>query len=82
MCSVWSDADHLLLPAGGALAEGFNERLREFQMFERTFEVKKDEQNQLFLCQIQFGRWVESERCLMTFDLAGVHLSVCSEDQV
>ncbi|XP_030258957.1 mitofusin-1 isoform X2 [Sparus aurata] len=23
---------------GGALAEGFNERLREFQMFERTFE--------------------------------------------
>ncbi|XP_054483406.1 mitofusin-1 isoform X2 [Anoplopoma fimbria] len=26
------------LPAGGALAEGFHERLREFQTFERTFE--------------------------------------------
>lgn len=30
----------LLPPAGGALAEGFQDRLREFQRFERTFEVR------------------------------------------
>lgn len=31
----------LLPPAGGALAEGFHDRLREFQLFERTFEVQE-----------------------------------------
>lgn len=31
----------LLPPAGGALAEGFHDRLREFQLFERTFEVRQ-----------------------------------------
>lgn len=31
----------LCLPAGGALAEGFHDRLTEFQRFERTFEVQK-----------------------------------------
>uniref|UniRef100_A0A3Q2PFA9 Fzo/mitofusin HR2 domain-containing protein n=1 Tax=Fundulus heteroclitus TaxID=8078 RepID=A0A3Q2PFA9_FUNHE len=28
-------------PAGGALAEGFQDRLREFQQFERAFEVRR-----------------------------------------
>ena len=37
----FSQVTLLLPPAGGALAEGFHERLREFQMFERTFEVQK-----------------------------------------
>ncbi len=41
------DSD-LLLPVGGALAEGFHERLREFQMFERTFEVQKDTFDQIW----------------------------------
>ncbi len=67
---------HLYLPAGGALAEGFHERLREFQMFERTFEVKRVS---LLLC---VSGWTEPEPDLLTFDPAGVHLSVCSEDQV
>lgn len=30
----------LLIFTGGALAEGFQERLTEFQSFERTFEVR------------------------------------------
>lgn len=50
LVSVWLTPD-LLLPAGGALAEGFQERLREFQMFERTFEVQKTNQTmRLFQC--------------------------------
>ena len=37
---------HRVSPAGGALAEGFHERLREFQSFERTFEVRSSWGNQ------------------------------------
>lgn len=39
----------LLPPAGGALAEGFHDRLREFQLFERTFEVQE------VACQMLFS---------------------------
>lgn len=36
-------------PAGGALAEGFHERLREFHRFERTFEVGNHKKTNIFL---------------------------------
>lgn len=38
---IQSQSADLLPPAGGALAEGFHDRLREFQLFERTFEVQE-----------------------------------------
>uniref|UniRef100_A0A673L5N3 Dynamin-type G domain-containing protein n=1 Tax=Sinocyclocheilus rhinocerous TaxID=307959 RepID=A0A673L5N3_9TELE len=40
---------------GGALAEGFQERLMEFQSFERTFEVR--------MCS-NCGDWLQDNRCL------------------
>lgn len=42
---------------GGALAEGFQERLMEFQSFERTFEVRM-----LSNC----SHWLQDNRCLTT----------------
>lgn len=40
---------------GGALAEGFQERLMEFQSFERTFEVR--------MCS-NCGDWLQDNHCL------------------
>lgn len=69
----------VVCPAGGALAEGFHERLREFQTFERTFEVLP---GIFFSVVFRFSMPVFSLRCTMTFDLSGVHLSVSGEDEV
>ncbi|KAK3562162.1 hypothetical protein QTP86_030163 [Hemibagrus guttatus] len=48
--------------SGGALAEGFQERLREFQSFERTFEASLMLKNNTFVISIisvKAGRWKE-----------------------
>lgn len=67
--------DHLscCLLSGGALAEGFQARMFEFQNFERRFEVRAPDATM----------WARSgARGLMELLLAGMYLSVGREDQV
>lgn len=62
-------------PSGGALAEGFQARMFEFQNFERRFEVRA-------LDNADLSHGVSEVWQLTELLLAGMHLSVGCEDQV
>lgn len=66
--------------SGGALAEGFQARMFEFQNFERRFEVRAPDIADVRVTMSEV--WLPAASLLTQLRLAGMHLSVGCEDQI